>query len=290
MLQRMPVALSLRQGLDTKSDPKQVVPGRLLILENGVLTKLGAIQKRSGYAPLSQNLVGGGTLASARLLSTFKEQLFLGTGLAGYSYAQAQAGWAAKGSCEGLRVSSTPVVRNVYQQSSQDATLHPAGLTLAAWEDSSGGVRYSVIDTATGQSIVPNALASATASRPKCASLGAYLILVFAEAGLGKLRYVAFPVASPQTPLAAADIAANLNANGAYDATVGGGRLFLAYANTAGGATQLSLRYVTTLLAGSNELQLSAAALPTGVTVFVDPNLNVWAGRTAPRCGQPRRT
>ena len=37
------------QGIDTKTDPKQVIPGKLLTLENGVFHETGAIRKRNGF-------------------------------------------------------------------------------------------------------------------------------------------------------------------------------------------------------------------------------------------------
>jgi hypothetical protein len=48
--------MPLAQGVDTKTDEKQVVAGKLLELENGVFTKLKAIQKRNGYRALGTSI------------------------------------------------------------------------------------------------------------------------------------------------------------------------------------------------------------------------------------------
>lgn len=45
-------------GVDTKTDEKQVVPGKLLLLENGIFTSPKQIKKRNGYRQLSQVILG----------------------------------------------------------------------------------------------------------------------------------------------------------------------------------------------------------------------------------------
>lgn len=55
-LERQVITMPLAQGVDTKTDDKQVVAGKLLELENGVFTRLKAIQKRNGYAALGRTI------------------------------------------------------------------------------------------------------------------------------------------------------------------------------------------------------------------------------------------
>lgn len=276
-LARQMFHVSLRQGLDTKSDPKQVIPTRLLALENGVLTQLGAVTKRPGYAALSAAVAGGGLIAAARALSTFKGELFLTSGVLGYAYAPSQGQWTSKGACEALRISATPAVRTAYQQTSQDSAAHPLGVTVTAWEDSSGGCRYAVSDTATGQPIVASAVLSATGAKPKCLNFGNYVLVVYYEGSpANHLRYVAVPVLAPQSPLAPADLALDVNAAAVYDAVVGGNRLFFAYLNTLGGTTQMSIRYVTPVLAVSNALLPPGVPAFAALGVFGDAAGNLW--------------
>lgn len=84
--QQLPIAIN--QGLDTKSDPKQISPGKFLTIENGVFLKNGEIQKCNGYAKSSQTFpfpfpkaVGCGTLKNA---------MFILTENGAYSYAQSR--------------------------------------------------------------------------------------------------------------------------------------------------------------------------------------------------------
>lgn len=53
-LERQVITMPLAQGVDTKTDDKQVVAGKLLELENGVFTRLKSIQKRNGYKALGR--------------------------------------------------------------------------------------------------------------------------------------------------------------------------------------------------------------------------------------------
>ena len=48
-LQTQMVAVPFAKGINTKLDAKHVMPGELLVLENGIFDKIGSIHKRKGY-------------------------------------------------------------------------------------------------------------------------------------------------------------------------------------------------------------------------------------------------
>ena len=50
-LDKRQIAVNFAQGLDTKSDPRQV-QGKLLVAENAVFTSPGQLKKRNGYMPV----------------------------------------------------------------------------------------------------------------------------------------------------------------------------------------------------------------------------------------------
>lgn len=66
------------QGIDTKTDPKQVIPGKLLTLENGVFHETGAIRKRNGFeTPYSTDVLdelNGETAALRRGKSIYRHR------------------------------------------------------------------------------------------------------------------------------------------------------------------------------------------------------------------------
>jgi hypothetical protein len=79
-LEKTNVPIALAEGIDTKSDPKQIQPGKFTSLENAVFLKSGEIRKRNGFRQYvqSSNFPMG--------CAIFREQLFLLDGNRGYGY------------------------------------------------------------------------------------------------------------------------------------------------------------------------------------------------------------
>jgi hypothetical protein len=271
LLDKQVVSVSFGQGVDLSTDEKQVPAGRMLELENAQLSEtLKTIRKRNGF----RSIPGvGATIPEGRALATRGDELFIASG--GRGYALSSLGYVDKGLCEALQITAKPVIRSTYEQTAPDCAIHPAGVSVFAWEDSSGGARYSVHDTATGQPIVSNALLSATGAKPKVLPLGNYVAVVYFEAATNHVSYVAIPVATPTSPRAPVDIATNADAAGVYDATSIAGRLFVAYLNN-GEANRISLRSLTPTLTLSAEATIATGDGPASLTVFGDESSNVW--------------
>lgn len=70
------ISISFGQGIDTKADPNQVIPGKLIALYNATLSETLALNKRNGYQPQATFTTG---VASSSLtnqkLATFNNQL-----------------------------------------------------------------------------------------------------------------------------------------------------------------------------------------------------------------------
>lgn len=75
-LQKNKIPISFAQGVDTKTDRKQVVPGKLLLLENGVFQTTNSLIKRNGYAAFNKSTTDNTTLANSIGVATFKDTLF----------------------------------------------------------------------------------------------------------------------------------------------------------------------------------------------------------------------
>ena len=205
-LDRQVITMPLAQGVDTKTDVKQVTAGKLLELENGVFTTLKAIRKRNGSvalnkrvtnqaAPLDQITAGAG-------LATFQNELLLADGHSLYSYDQGAQGWTAKGAFESVYVTGAPVIRDSYDQSCPDGAVHPSGLQLYAWEDSSsaGVIKYCVTDTVTGQTVQPSTLLAGNAIKPRVLSCqNSFLVYWYDTLDL-VLKLAVFSVAQPNSP------------------------------------------------------------------------------------------
>lgn len=279
-LQWNTVPMPFAQGLDTKSDPKQVQLGRLLELENGVFTQPGAIAKRHGYDVLSASVEGSATpLTKAAGLAAFGDELLLFAGQRLYSRVDATDAWRDRGAAVSLVAETTPVVRNGYRQQAGDMA-EARGIQVFVWQDSRGGLRYSVRDAASGAFYVFDAAPAtpagwATGIRPK--------VLWFEAAGLFVILYgtganLVYRTIAPGTPL---QIGAETGLIGtfvaSYDAiVVAGSRLFVAWDRAA--AAGVRILHLDGAMVASAESAINPATVraPNALGLMSDTNRNIW--------------
>lgn len=170
-------------GVNTKADPKQLQAGQLLALQNGQFSKQGQINKRFGYDALSRNIEGGGTITSGVELATFKDELLLFDGTNVYSYLRATGNWASRGVAISVTTADKTVIRTSQAQQLNPDMAYAAGIEVYAWEDSRGGVRYSVLDTNAGAFVVTDtAVALAGAQQPKLVTMAGTIYLFYVVA------------------------------------------------------------------------------------------------------------
>ncbi len=273
-LQKQNVTVSFKGGVETKVDAKQVLPGKLLTLENGIFTSPTRIKKRNGYEGLDTDIIGGGSISTGRALSPYRDELVQFSGNELYSYSEAASQFADKGKATSLELSTFPVLRNSYSQTSVDAAYHSFGLQLFTWVDSSGGSRYSVLDSATGQPVIADSALPANAGTARALAFGQFLIVLYVDTSLHRLRYIAISGFSAASPVDIATDVATSNAN--FDAMVLGDRLFVAYNNSDGGGG-ISLKYLSTSLLQSAELDVAGEAASRAISIFGDASTNqVW--------------
>lgn len=213
------VPIPFAGGIDTKTDPAQVAPGKLADLQNGVFRQTGAVGRRWGYEGLGKSVIGSpANISACAAIQPFNDELVLFDGQAAYSYIEADDAWVNKGSVVSVIQSNQQIVAGNSQQLSPDfGTL--GGIEVYAWEDSRGGIRYSIFDAERGTSIVTDQPLypgmSPSAQRPKVIPFpAANLILVFFDDGYGDIAFCKF---SPGNPALA-----NLGANTIINETVSG--------------------------------------------------------------------
>ncbi len=97
MLQEQVVPIDFGQGLDTKTDPKAVVAGKFIRLENGVFTNIKRVSKRNGYTALSTTVASIGTMQAPRLVHSYGDELLAVDQNRLLSYSSSQSAWEAKG-------------------------------------------------------------------------------------------------------------------------------------------------------------------------------------------------
>jgi hypothetical protein len=240
MLESVNVPITFDGGLDTKTDEKLVLPGRLLTLENGTRVTGKKIRKRNGYQPLNTAILGGSTsITSAIGAAIARTELMLFTAGHLYSYSPGAAGWLDKGAIYSVRVGSTQIARNAYQQTTPDMAVN-GSISVFAWSDSRGGVRATVVDQASGSPILSDSQIGATGKNPRCLAVGNYIFVIWADTGTLKFRRL--NILAPTSFEASANIGTDLNANAYHDAAVSGTNLVVAY-HTA--SSTIKITYLT---------------------------------------------
>lgn len=247
MLQKSNLNINFAQGLDTKTDPWQVTPGKFLSLVNSIFTKGGLLQKRNGY----QNLT---TISNAPYLTTLNGNLTaIGNTITAYS-ADTQS-VVTKGTIAPMQVSTLPMIRNSINQIQCDSVVAANGLVCVVYSEQNSGTtvyKYAVLDSITGQNIVspvviPVSSGTVTGS-PRVFLLGPYFVIVFTNVitAVSHLQYISISSAVPTVVTTNQDIAASyISATTlSWDGVVTNGNLYVGY-NTTSGGQSVKVVYLT---------------------------------------------
>lgn len=177
------VAIDLTNGQSGKKDDKLTIPTKLLECVNYAFDDGGILSRRNGHTRLCDGqVVGGATVTAGDLLAAYRDELIQATKDAVYSFSPAKSKLVARGRASSVSVRKTPIIRNTATQANADsATDTVNGFSVHAWQDSRGGVRYSVIDEATGAPIVWDASLSATAVMPRVVLTPLYVRIAYVE-------------------------------------------------------------------------------------------------------------
>lgn len=151
-LQETVIPISFAQGLDTKTDKKQIAAGSLLSLQNGVFINPREIVKRNGYASFSSSVSTGTTISSGNSLGVLNNNLQLMDGLNFYSYLPDLDKWTGNGVKTAARISTDNLVGLA------DQGIYPSTATIGDYKlVISGGAnivaQYSYLDTSTNTPI-----------------------------------------------------------------------------------------------------------------------------------------
>lgn len=250
-LQEGTIQVPFAQGVDLKTDPKQVMPLKLLRLTNGLLTKPGKIVKRNGYDSLGNSVIsstGTTTRAGGEALGTFKNELLTFYQSTAYSRSTFSSADISKGQVVPLTYDSSVIVKNEASQTYADfASLN--GVNLYAWQDSRGGIRATVVDEATGNAYLTDTSINSGATKPRVRAIGSFLFVFYVETATNTVKFKRLNPSQPFTFLTEQSLVASLDAtNPNYDlAPLGnacvwashksGGSIDIGYVDQYGGAT-----------------------------------------------------
>jgi hypothetical protein len=262
-LQKQAVPLNFAQGLDTKTDPKQVPLGKFLNLENSVFGTDGMLKKRNGYQELA-------TITDASYLTTLNDNLTaISTTISAYS--TSSESFVSKGYIQPMEVSTLPLIRNSINQIQCDAAVAGNGLVCTVYTETNAGItsyKYAVADSVTGQNVVsPTSIPVTTGvvtGSPRVFLLGNYFVIVFTNviAAVSHLQYISVSTMNPTVVTANTDIVSSyVSATTlSWDGVVVNSALYLAYNTTTGGQS-IKMTYLS-------QQQAATASAPAVAITF----------------------
>jgi hypothetical protein len=189
-LDKQPISISFSGGVDTKTDPYHLRPGKFSLLENTVFDTKGQLRKRPGHEALPRDISGGGSIGSGLGIYTLDDRMLLYDGTRAYAWTPSRGAWVAiqdgvsRGNPEvepapagallnapgpvalvggGAGVDAPPPMRPLSmtkrsagvvstKMAHVDMAIHEGRIAVVAWEDadSATGLLHSVIDFETG--------------------------------------------------------------------------------------------------------------------------------------------
>lgn len=218
-LQEQHIAFKFTGGIETKMDSKAVPPARLLGLENGVFHRANSIKKRNGYSATARAIDGSVSLIeNARRLAARGDELLLLTNNRCYSKQSGADQWTDAGALIAPTGFDRPAVHTGSSQTVPDhATLN--GVRVYAWEDSRGGVWWTVVDAVSGAVHRAPEQADASAISPRCVAVGAALHIYYAVPTQSTVMVIVVNPSTPTATVAPTILVSDLDAtNSVYDA------------------------------------------------------------------------
>lgn len=276
-LSKQVLNINFAQGLDTKSDPFQVPPGRFLALENSVFTKGGLLQKRNGFGSLTA------LPDSTNVYTTTYNGNLLAVGDTLSAYISGASTWLSKGDITPVRLSTQALVSSNTNQSQVDTALAPNGLICTVYTDNmpSGSsttpsYKYVVSDSTTGQNVSAPAAIPVTSGvvtgSPRVFLLGNYFIIVFCNviSAVNHLQYVSISITRPTVVSSNVDITNSYtrSVSPSFDGVVANNSLYLAWSG-AGGST-IKATYIDSHLTQHNIVTISASHVNNIVSICAD--------------------
>lgn len=262
-------SLPFKQGVDTKTDPKQLPIGKLTLLENAVFNTAEQLTKRNGFG------VVGTSLTVAEALATYKDELLTFDGFRGYSYNQANDDWVQKAGFQVAKLSSSSIVKNFASASNPDCAFHE-GTGLALYTYISASVPYyTIIDNNTGNVVVAStALDGSYSQVPKPMVIGSLFFIYWTKTTTLYCKPIA--VGNPTHPLSTVTVTTTISSTKIFDVASNGDRVYIAWNNNTSG---ISMAYMDPTLVVGPVITIVGDTANGGISVFLDSVTGyVWVG------------
>ena len=230
-LQKQVIPISFGQGIDTKTDKKQQLVGKLRRAKNVVFETLLSAKKRFGYDSILLYDTSGTKVTDAIAISKYKDELVVFNPDSLYSFSESLQALQEKGTLYNVFPFNTPVLNNSYNHDSLDVTS-VEGLNVHAYHNTIiDDVRYSVQDSATKSLIVSDDVVATAAQSVQVSNIQNTIYIVYAQGA--NLRYRSFNILNPSSLSSAVTLATDVDTTAPkLDIVSGPDKLIIAYNST----------------------------------------------------------
>lgn len=270
-LEKQIIPLSLATGINTKIDSFQLNTDALSNVENVEYIGINEFRKRAGYKALTDYTIFGAKYENPKSTSVFNKELQLYTDKELLAYSTTSESWVPKGSISNTRVVSDPILRNNSEQTKAHAA-NVQKINAYIWQDSRGGVRCSVVDSADNTFFLSDVLVSAAGSDPRIEVLFNNFYLFYAVGST--LRYKIINSGNPTSIGVEVNLLGALAASKVYDVKRVASQIFIVYDSTASGGA-MGIQFIDQNQALSGAINL-VGEQPTGaVNITTDDQCRV---------------
>jgi hypothetical protein len=297
-------SINFGQGVDTQSDPKLVIAGKLTALQDGVFTNTRRISKRNGYDSMTLSIAGGGTLSNPKLVHAYGEQLVCVDDTYLYTYSQSLNRWVRSGKCDSIGVSRSFASGASVNELNSSSVIFGNYLIVSydCWSDvrTAGNhtdVKLSVFDLSSGATLCSDVTVQSTISA-EYTCFGKVIVIagttpavVYWDSHNASLCLNTITISTSGVTLGALVVLSNevqfygdgaVRTWPAYDAVGTSAAAVIAYSSTASGNP---IKYAKIDTSGS--ITASQTVTSTGlafpINIVVDPtNENLWTYYATP--------
>lgn len=275
-LDKQTIPISFGEGIDTKSDKKQQIVGKLRRAVNVVFETLLSAKKRNGYDSILLYDTTGSRIDDAMSLSKYKNELVLFNPSSLYSFSDSLQKMQLKGPIYNIFPFSTPVLNNSYNHDNLDVTS-VENLNVHVYHNTIlDDVRYSVQDSVSKSLLVSDDIVASSAQSVQVAAIQNFVYIVYAQGA--NLRYRRFNILTPSTLEAAVTLATNVDVTAPkLDIVAGPDKIVVAFNSTQAGSELhvfgIQSNGVATSIAG-----VAGAHPSVALDVSIDSSLRVVIG------------
>jgi hypothetical protein len=264
-------------GVDTKTDGKLLQPPKLTILENGVFVKHGTVRHRAGYDATSPVEIDGTPISDPAGLANHGDELVLAAGSRLFSYDDTTDRWLEAGPLEYVTTDQVNLASTNSAQQFADVCTHN-GVTVAAWQDSRGGVYASAYSTTTGAPFVTDLLIDVNGACPALCVVDGVAMLFWYNTSSFDIKALRIPPTEVATAMMATAVIVRANASttiAAWDVVSLGATAALAYATDVAGQ-EVHLAIVDQAGQATSAFTISNTGLPVTAVAICASATNIY--------------